>query len=71
MIFRGLTTSLSCLTLVGVLFTSAPTAGSEPGRPAASPSSERPRHRAAVEGCFEPPPEPVSPPPPCNEGSRP
>jgi hypothetical protein len=68
--FRALTTLLSCLTLVGLLFTSAPTAGSEAAlRPASAP--KRPRRVPQVEGCFEAPPEPVAPPPCTDEGSRP
>jgi hypothetical protein len=70
--FRALTTSLSCLTLVGFLSVSAPTAGSEAAlRPSASPAPKRPRRLPQVEGCFEPPPEPVAPPPCTHEESRP
>jgi hypothetical protein len=70
---RTLTTVLAGLTLAGLLTVSAAKAGAPvtAARPVpAAPAPKRARHLPRVEGCFEPPPEPVAP-PPCTDDAAP
>ena len=69
---QTLTTILAGLTLAGLLTVSAAKAGAPVSgvRPAAAPAPKRVRRAPVVEGCFEPPPEPVAP-PPCTDDAAP